>query len=127
MDGDRILLSGLSFYGHHGVKPEEKRLGQRFVVDLELRLELSPAGRTDNLALTVDYGEVYRLARGLVEGPSRDTLEALAEELATALLRRFDRLRGVVVRVNKPSAPIAGAQSGLVAVEITRYRGPRNG
>jgi dihydroneopterin aldolase len=120
--GDRILLQDLVFYGYHGVKPAEKSLGQRFGVDLEIETDLGPAGRSDDLTLTVDYGEVFRVVRELVEGPSRDTLEALAEAMAAALLERFGRIRSVVVRVRKPSAPIAGAQGGTVAVEIKRRR-----
>jgi dihydroneopterin aldolase len=119
---DSILLQGLMFYGYHGAKAEEKRLGQRFVVDLKLGLDLGPAGRSDDLALTVDYGEAYRAVRELVEGPSLNTLEALAEAIATTLLKRFRRLDLIVVRVDKPGAPIAGARLDTVAVEITRRR-----
>lgn len=122
MSADRIHLEGLAFFGYHGVKAEEKRLGQRFLVDLALSLDLRPAGRADDVALTVDYGEVFRLVRGLVEGPSHDTLEALAEDLAVALLDRFSRIEAVTVRVRKPGAPIAGAHFADVAVEITRGR-----
>jgi 7,8-dihydroneopterin aldolase/epimerase/oxygenase len=120
--GDRILLQDLVFYGYHGVKPAEKSLGQRFGVDLEIETDLGPAGRLDDLALTVDYGEVFRVVRELVEGPSRGTLEALAEATAAALLERFERIQSVAVRVRKPCAPIAGAQGGTVAVEIKRRR-----
>ena len=123
MTADSIRLEGLAFYGYHGVKAEEKRLGQRFVVDLVLQLDLGPAGRSDDLALTVDYGEAYRLVRELVEGTSRDTLEAVAEAIAAALLDRYDRLEAVTVRVKKPGAPIAGAHFSMVAVEIVRRRG----
>ena len=123
----RILLRGLTFYGYHGVKAEERKLGQRFVVDLTLGLDLGPAGRSDDLGLTVDYGEAYRAVRELVEGPSVDTLEALAEAIARALLGRFRRLDSIIVRVEKPGAPIAGARFDTVAVEITRRRGGDGG
>ena len=125
MSADRIRLEGLAFYGYHGAKPEEKSLGQRFVVDLLLQLDLGPAGRSDDLALTVDYGEAYRLVREIVEGASRDTLEAVAEGVAAALLDRYPRLEAVTVRIKKPAAPIAGAQFSMVAVEIVRRRGAR--
>jgi 7,8-dihydroneopterin aldolase/epimerase/oxygenase len=120
---DRILLQGLTFYGYHGARPEEKRLGQRFVVDLTLRLDLAPAGRADDLGQSIDYGQAYELVRECIEGPSRDTLEAVAEEVAARLLERFARLEAVVVRVVKPAAPIAGAHFRRVAVEICRGRG----
>ena len=127
MSADCILLEGLTFYGYHGVKAEEKSLGQRFVIDLVLHLDLGPAGRSDDLRLTIDYGEAYRLVRELVEGTSRDTLEAVAEGIAAALLDRYGRLEAVTVRVKKPGAPIAGAHFSMVAVEILRRRPEHRG
>ena len=118
--GDRILLEGLSFYAYHGVRSEEKTLGQKFVVDLALELDLQPAGQSDDLALTLDYGEVYRVVRDQVELTGRDTIEAVAEQVATALLRSYQRLESVQVRVKKPGAPIAGAHLAWVAVAIVR-------
>jgi 7,8-dihydroneopterin aldolase/epimerase/oxygenase len=74
--GDRILLEGMVFHGRHGTLPAERELGQPFVVDVELRLDLRPAGLSDDLMQTVDYGEVHRRAREIVEGeprrPNRD-------------------------------------------------------
>jgi dihydroneopterin aldolase len=124
---DRILLRDLAFYGYHGVHAEEKRLGQRFRLDLTLELDLTAAGRSDRLESTIDYAEAYGVVRAVVEGPSRDTIEAVAEASAAALLGRFAQLESVLVRVSKPGAPIAGAQVGSVAVEIERKRGEARG
>ena len=46
---DEILLEGMRFYGYHGVHPEEQRLGQRFVVDVALVMNLQRAGETGNM------------------------------------------------------------------------------
>ena len=119
---DRIVLSGFAFYGHHGARAEEKTLGQRFVVDVELWLDLQPAGQADDLAQTVDYSRVYRAVKQVLEGPTRDLLEAVAERTAGELLETFERLQAVVVRVHKPGAPIAGSQVGSVMVEVSRRR-----
>lgn len=126
MSFDRIVLEGLAFFGYHGVKPEEKRLGQRFLIDLALNLDLGPAGRADDVALTVDYGQAFRVVRDVLEGPSRDTIEAVAEGVAAALLDRFERLEAVTVRVHKPGAPITGAHFADVSVEISRRRDGRS-
>lgn len=119
---DRILLEGLAFYAYHGVRSEEKTLGQRFELDLALELDLSRAGSIDDLSLTVDYGEAYRVVREQVEGTSRDTLEAVAEQVAAALLRHFPLVDAVSVRVKKPGVPIPGAHLNWAAVEIDRRR-----
>ena len=66
--------------------------------------------------------ETARLARERVEGAGHDTIEAVAEEVAAALIERFPALEEVTVRVKKPSAPISGVQFGMVAVEVRRER-----
>ncbi|MDF2720161.1 MAG: dihydroneopterin aldolase [Paenibacillus sp.] len=65
---DKMQLSRMQFYGYHGVFPEENKLGQRFYVDLALSLDLSEAGRTDDLDKTVNYAEVYERVKTIVEG-----------------------------------------------------------
>lgn len=119
---DTIELRGLTFYGYHGAFAEERRLGQRFVVDLRLGLDLEAAGRTDDLTCTVDYSKVAQTARSIVEGRPFKLIEALAEALASAILESHPAVERIDVRVEKPSAPVAAAPSGLVAVEISRHR-----
>ena len=87
MAEDRITLEGMVFYGYHGVNPEERELGQRFVVDLELEKDLSAAGLSDDLTQTVNYASAYKLAREVVEGQPCNLIETVAERLATALTR----------------------------------------
>lgn len=118
--GDRIFLEGMVFYGYHGVRAEEKKLGQRFVVDLEVWKDLRPAGRSDDLSQTVNYAELYRLAADIVTGPPSDLIEAVAERIAAAVLRHHV-VDAVRVRVRKPEAPVAGVL-GAAAVEILRWR-----
>ncbi len=119
MNGDCIRLTGLTFYGYHGVHAEERVLGQRFVVDLELAVDLDLAGRSDDLTATVDYSGVYRLVRDIVEGPPSKLIEAVAEQIARDLLRSTPA-RSVLVRVRKPWAPVRGMVNGEVSVEIVR-------
>jgi 7,8-dihydroneopterin aldolase/epimerase/oxygenase len=117
---DRIVLTGMRFYGYHGVFPEETRLGQSFTVDVELYADLREAGRTDKLSRTIDYGKVYETVKTLVEGRPFQLIEALAEHLAVAVLGGFP-VHEVVVRVHKPKAPIPGPFDGVM-VEVRRGR-----
>lgn len=119
MARDKLLLEGMVFYGYHGVEEDEKRLGQRFVVDVELTSDLSRAGRSDLLQDTINYAAVYRLVRGVMEGPSHNLIESLAEEIATRILADA-RVEEVRVRVKKPSVPIKGSILSAAAVEIVR-------
>lgn len=120
--GDRILLEGLVFFGRHGVLEAERALGQRFVVDLELHLDLAAAGTSDDLAATIDYGAVARLARAIVEGPPADLIETVAERLAAAVLAHDARTQAVRVRVAKPDVRLDDLVLAGAAVEITRVR-----
>lgn len=115
---DRIILSGMEFYGYHGVLPPERELGQRFVVDVELSLDLAGAGRKDDPAATVDYAEVFRLVEKVVGGPPRKLLEKVAEDIAAAVTGLFP-VEEVLVRVKKPSPPLPG-RLDCAAVEIRR-------
>ncbi len=118
---DKIFFREMMFYGYHGAFPEENKLGQRFLVDLELALSLAPAGETDDLGKTVDYGEVYQLVQAEVEGKPYALIEALAEGIARRLLDTFPLLKEVTVRVTKPDPPIPGHYRS-VGVEISRSR-----
>lgn len=120
MDSDKVILHGMVFYGFHGVRPAEKELGQRFVVDVEVSKDLRAAGQSDDLADTVNYAEIYRLVAGIVTGPPCNLIEAVAERIATALLTSCP-VAAVRVKVAKPEAPIAGVLSSA-AVEIFRQR-----
>lgn len=122
MATDAIVLEGLVFYGYHGVHPEEQRLGQRFVVDLEVHCDLHPAGTTDDPGGTVSYSDLYRLAREVVQGRPRALIESVAEEIAAGVLARFPAVESVRVTVWKPHAPVAGSVLERVGVRVTRQR-----
>jgi len=117
---DRITLAGMRFFGYHGALPEERRRGQEFLVDVEIEADLRAAGRSDDLAETVDYRRAYDTVKAVLEGPPRQLLEALAEEIAARLLA-LDRVEAVTVSVRKPSVRLAGPLA-YSAVEITRRR-----
>ena len=122
MSRDSIQLTGMVFYGYHGINPAEQELGQRFVVDLETYRELGPAGLSDDPEDTVNYSRMYRLIKEVMEGPSRRLLESLAETIAQGILADFD-VEAVRVRVKKPEVPMKGSILEHAAVEIFRERG----
>ena len=65
---DKVYVEGMEFYGYHGVFEEENKLGQRFKVDLTAELDLSKAGKTDDLSYTINYAELYvqfRIVNGI--------------------------------------------------------------
>lgn len=116
--GDRIVLSGMRFEGRHGATQEEREWPQLIELDVELWLDLSVAGRSDELAATVDYGPVIELCRDIVERRSFRLLEALAEALAAAIMGAT-ATESVVIRVRKPAVPI-DVDLDFAGVEIRR-------
>jgi dihydroneopterin aldolase len=96
-----IELVGLVVFGHHGYLEEERRLGQRFLVDLWVDLE-EPAGASDRIDETVDYRRLARVVREVFAGPERLLLESLAGAIADELLASNARIERVRVRVRKP-------------------------
>ena len=115
---DRIMLEGMVFMGRHGVRPEEQLEPQPFEVDVELMLNLQPAGIDDDLAKTVDYARVFDTCRQIVESTRYDLVEALAEAIAHEVLADF-AIAEVTVRVRKPRVQLGGTIRAA-GVEIRR-------
>jgi dihydroneopterin aldolase len=109
------------FYGFHGMSAAEQELGQRFVVDLEVYLDLSAAGTSDSLDDTVSYTLLYKKVKEIMEGPSRKLLENAAETIARQVLDDSD-IDAVRVTIKKPEVPMKGSVLAYAAVEIFRDR-----
>lgn len=118
---DRIRMKNLAFFGYHGVMEEEKTLGQKFFLDIELYADLNKAGKSDEVEDTVHYGEVYEVVKDIVENKRFKLIEALAESIADSVLEGFKKVQKINVTVRKPEAPVAGIFD-YVAVEIERMR-----
>jgi len=116
---DRIALTGLRVRGHHGVLPSERRAGQDFVVDVRLDLDLAPAALSDDVADTVDYGELAEALAAVVRGEPVNLLETLASRLSDICLADA-RVAAATVTVHKPQAPIP---LNFLDVSVTVRRG----
>jgi len=120
MSSDRIVLTGLRAIGHHGVFEHERQDGQEFVIDVTVHLSLHDAAAGDDLAQTVNYGELAEQVVAAVETDPVDLIETVAERVAAVALS-FPRVDTVDVTVHKPSAPIT-VPFADVSVSITRGR-----
>jgi dihydroneopterin aldolase len=115
---DRILISGLRELGVHGVLPEEQARPQPFEVDVELEVDLAPAGESDALDDTVDYSAVAEAVARVVSAERHQLLERLATRIGE-VCTADSRVLSVVVTVRKLNAPVR-AMIDHVAVRITR-------
>lgn len=120
---DRIVLHDMRFLGRHGVEEAERSSPQPFGVDVEMAVDLEPAGRSDDLARTVDYGKVFAVCRDVVEGRGFRLIEALAETIAEEIIATFG-VSQVIVRVRKLEPPIVGTIA-WAGVEVIRTRAGR--
>jgi len=118
---DRIVLRRMVFYGRHGYTDEERAEPQPFEVDVELMLNLQPAGLDDDIEKTADYARAFEIARELVEATNFHLIEAIAEGIAHELLRVLP-VNEVGVRVRKLRVPVTGTLDHA-EVEIWRTRG----
>ena len=118
---DKIILTDIEVTGRHGCTAAERQTEQLFVVDAELYLDLSRAGKSDDLNDTIDYTQVVDDIKKIVGGVPRNLMEAVAQEIAETLLRKYFRLNGVKIVLTKVDPPVENAFAGA-AVQIVRSR-----
>jgi dihydroneopterin aldolase len=118
---DTIYVNDIRAYGYTGAFVEENNLGQWFCVDLALNIDLDPAGVSDDLDDTYNYGQAVDIVHQRVRQHPFKLIETLASEIAKAVLQSDDRLTQVTVKLTKPTPPIPDF-TGSVSIEITRDR-----
>ncbi|NJM99036.1 MAG: dihydroneopterin aldolase [Phormidesmis sp. RL_2_1] len=116
---DIIHINGIKAFGYLGVLPAENALGQWFIVDLKIFIDLAAAGKSDALEDTHSYVEIVQETTRLIQNKKFKLIESLADAIATYALASDSRIQHIKVKVTKPTPPIPHF-SGTVAVEITR-------
>ena len=116
---DKIIIENLEIIAEHGVFKEEKFLGQKFIVSLEMKTDTREAGKTGNLNASTHYGFVSDDVEKLLTSQSFDLIETCAEKTAEMILTKYPLISEVKVVIKKPWAPIR-KYFDFVAVEITR-------
>ncbi len=118
---DIIKLHNAIFYAYHGALTDERNLGGKFEIDVELHCDLSKAKLTDNLNETVNYEKVYSLMKKIVTEKKYHLIEALAHSIGSGIIVNFSQVQKTIVRVRKPGAPIHGVVDTIeVQVETSK-------
>ena len=104
----KIRINNMQFHTYNGVFPEEKKLGQRLEMDVELNYPIETNVHDDDLTTTIHYGHVYDDIESFVSNHSYDLIESLANNTLTMLQEKYPEATGVTLRVRKYSVPIAG-------------------
>ncbi|KAL2463956.1 Dihydroneopterin aldolase 1 [Forsythia ovata] len=121
LKGDKLVLRGLKFHGYHGVKPEERKLGQKFLIDVDAWMDLRASGNSDRLSDTISYTDIYGIVKEVMEGAPHNLLESVAQLIASRILSKYPPISAVRVQVGKPHVAVHGPVDYL-GVEIIRYR-----
>ncbi|MGB3788600.1 MAG: dihydroneopterin aldolase [Phormidesmis sp.] len=116
---DIIHVNDIKAFGYLGVFPEENVLGQWFHVDIKIFIDLSKAGKTDELEDTYNYANIVQATKKLIQTEKYKLIESLADAVATHALASDSRIQKINVKVTKPTPPIPDF-GGTVGVEITR-------
>ena len=117
---DRIFLEGIEVYAYGGVSEEERRLGQRYSLDLNVEFDTRAAGASDSVTDTVSYTKLHEIAVNVMQTGTFNLIESRAELVAMSVLANT-RVASVTVRLRKVVPPIAGVVAAA-GVEITRRR-----
>lgn len=118
---DCVHIKNLEIFARHGVFEAENQLGQLFVVSAKLYLDTYKAGISDNLELSVHYGEVCHLIKQEMESKTFKLIEAAAEHLARKILMTYPLVQEIELTLDKPWAPI-GLHLDCAGVTIHRKR-----
>ncbi|MGB5529243.1 MAG: dihydroneopterin aldolase [Ignavibacteriaceae bacterium] len=116
-----IRIKNATFYGYHGVSNEEQNVGGKFEADIDIYTDFSEAANGDDLSKTVDYYQVYAFLNQFTVKQKYYLIEALAVEIADELLKKFERIIKVAVRVRKNNPPLGGVVD-CVEAEIIKDR-----
>jgi dihydroneopterin aldolase len=118
---DNIFVNGLVLHAYHGVMPHEGKVGQSFIIDLVLDIDLADAANSDKLADTVSYDAVVNIVDRTFTGKRYRLVEAAAGAVADAVLQHFPPIQSVRITVRKPHAPVAAVFTD-VGVTLVRAR-----
>jgi dihydroneopterin aldolase len=118
MSSDIIRLNNLTIFGHYGVSPAEREVGQKIELDIELHADLEAACQSDSLKDTINYESVYAKVVEVVSGHKHRLLESLGEDITECLLQNFPVSR-VTIRLRKLNLPFP---NNLSHVEVCLTR-----
>ena len=116
---DKIVIEDLEVFAFHGVYEEEKRLGQKFLISLELSLDLKKAAVGDSIYNTINYGEVCVEVERVFKEKKQDLIESAAHNVLEYLLLKYPLIKELKIKIKKPWAPILKPLK-YAAVELSR-------
>jgi len=116
----KLTIKNATFYGYHGVKSEEKTLGGKYQLDIELYYDGRNAVLQDDVQYAVNYQEIM-FAVAEVLNDSFNLVETIAWDVANTIMEKFNLVNSITVRIRKFAVPI-GEIVDYIEAEITSKR-----
>ncbi|WP_421976752.1 dihydroneopterin aldolase [Roseivirga seohaensis] len=107
MNTDKVALEGMEFYAYHGFYEEERKIGNRYSVDIEVTTNFEKAAQQDDLSGTVDYVQLYEIVKNRMASPAK-LLEKLGQDIIDSVFATFSSVAQVKVSVSKHNPPFGG-------------------
>lgn len=102
-----VALEGMEFFAYHGFYEEERKVGNRFIVDLAVTVDLTQPAQTDKLSQTVNYEVLYKIVKDEMEVPSH-LLEHMAGRVLDRIYAKYPHVQAVTVHIAKQNPPVGG-------------------
>lgn len=102
-----ILLENLIFYAHHGVFEQETAVGNVYVLNVKIELDLELASKSDNLHDTISYADVYEIVKQEMMIPSR-LLEHVGGRIIRRLKKEYMQIEQLELKLSKRNPPMGG-------------------
>jgi len=102
-----IILEGMTFYAFHGYYEEERKAGNRFIVDVKIKTEISETIDFDNLDNTINYEVVYKIVKSQMVESSK-LLEQVGRNIVDEIYNNWSAIDSVEVSISKLSPPVGG-------------------
>ncbi len=102
-----ILLENLIFYANHGVFQQETTVGNFYVVNLKICVNLENACKSDDLTDTISYAEIYEDVKQEMHIPSK-LLEHVAGRIISRIKEKYVQVETVEIKLSKRNPPIGG-------------------
>ncbi len=103
----KIAIQGMEFYAYHGFYPNERKKGNRFIVNISLKLNYTKAAERDTIRHTVNYEKVYKICQNHMKKPKK-LLETVSHNIGETIIKKFPVVQKIRVEVHKLNPPLPG-------------------
>lgn len=116
INNSSIFLKDICCYAYHGVAPQENIIGNEYIINLKLKVNISRAMRTDDVEDTVNYAEIHEAVKAEMAIPSK-LLEHVSGRIVDKLFEKFPDIEEIELRLSKRNPPM-GADIDAAGVEL---------